>query len=823
MHGASLESVSEARLDLRQLPARCFHCGEPVPEAARHSVRIDGIARAMCCAGCAAVAQTIVDYGLERYYRMRSDQAPRPESLLPRELERLRVYDAPALQQQFVEHQRDGHDAAALILERVSCPACCWLIERRLRELPGVTEARVDYTVQRARVRWQPAHVRLSTILETIAALGYGARPFTPQAARAAADLERRTQLRRLALAGLFGMQVMMISVALYFGAWSGIDDTQRRFLQWAALLLTLPLLLDSATPFFANAWRDLRALRTGMDLPVALGILIAFAGSVYATLTGSGPVYYDSVSMFVFLLLGGRYLEFSVRRKLAQRLDLLYRVEPARATRLQAAADGAWLEQELPAAELAAGDRVLVRPGELVPGDGIILEGETTLDESLLSGESRPVQRAAGQRVIGGSGNLESPIQLRIERIGADTVLAQIRRLAERGRAEKPALTEFANRIGGWFVGGVLLLCAIAAGYWLRVDPQRCLPVIVSMLVITCPCALALASPTALAAATAALLRRGLLVTRANAVETLARATLFAFDKTGTLTRGEPVLGTVRVHGKEDAATCLRLAAALEAGSDHPLARALRRAAPAAMPAARGLRHLVGAGVEGEIAGRRYFLGNRAFIGLLPGMPAASVPRSGSLFLAAPDALLAEFDFEDELRPDAARLIEWLRRRGRRCRILSGDDPAVVEAVAARLALDAASGAMRPADKQAALRAARAEGEIVCMVGDGVNDAPVLAAAHVSVAMGGGTDLAQSHADLILLDNRLESLRRGIALACRTLAVMRQNAGWAIAYNLLALPLAAGGWVPPWLAALGMAASSLLVTANSARLARDA
>jgi Cu2+-exporting ATPase len=779
-----------------------------------------GAERRMCCSGCATAAQTIVDWGLERFYRARSADPPRPEPLAPADIERIRVFDDPALQRHFTDG-RHGTRHAALILERIACAACCWLIERRLREMPGVQEAHVDFAAARAHVAWDPERVRLSDILCAVAELGYGARPYEASAARAALDRERRAQLRRLALSALFGMQVMMVSVALYFGAFSGIEDNYRRFLQWTALLLTLPVIGYSAIPFFGNAWRDLRAARPGMDVPVSLGLCIAFLGSVHATVTGTGPVYYDSVTMFVFLLLGGRYVEFNVRRRLAAQLDRLHEITPAVATRIERSADGGLREHVVPSATLAPGDRILVREGECVPADGVVLEGETSVDESLLSGESMPLRRIVGDRVIGGSNNVESPIHVRIDRVGDEAVLGVVRRLAARCQAGKPALTELANRVAVWFTGGVLALSAGAAWYWLRSDPALWLPVTISMLVITCPCALALAAPTALAAATGALLRNGMLVAGANAIETLARATLFAFDKTGTLTLGRPVVRQVRTWDKWNPDECLRVAAALEAGSSHPVASAIREAAgPAGAPESQ--RHFPGEGATGIVGNRRWFLGNPAFIRR---MSQADVPQDavarGAVLLATESSLAAGIEIEDQLRPGAGELIRWLRGRGRRTLLLSGDAETVVAELAARLGIDESRGNAPPGEKVAVLEASRHMGHRICMVGDGINDAPVLAAAHVSIAMGGGTDLAKTSADLILLDGRLASLRAGIGLAMRTLGVIRLNVAWAIAYNVLALPLAAAGWVPPWLAALGMSASSLLVIANSARLAR--
>jgi Cu2+-exporting ATPase len=771
----------------------------------------------VCCRGCASVAEAIRDWGLERFYKTRTGEGPRPNPLSAGDLARIAVFDDPAVQRHFLD-KTGGTGRAALILERIVCPACCWLIERRLSALPGVIEAQVDYTTARARVAWNTSKLRLSEILRAVADLGYGAQPYEAGTAHASLDRERRAQLRRLALAGLFGMQVMMISIALYFGTWGGIEDLYRRFLQWTALLLTVPLIVYSGMPFFQNAWRDLRAVRVGMDVPVSLGLLTAFLGSMHATWSGGGEVYFDSVAMFVFLLLGGRYLEFNVRRDLASRLDWLYRIEPAVAALVEPGIEGGAGLRTIPAVALRPGDRILVRPGEYIPADGTVLEGDTGIDESLITGESMPVRRGSGDRVIGGSSNVDSPIQVRVDRVGDDTTLAVIRRLAERCSGEKPALTEFANRISGWFVAGVLLLAGILAWYWLQADPARWLPVTISVLVITCPCALALATPTALAAAAGTMLRGGMLVVRANAVEMLARASLFAFDKTGTLTLGQPVLRKLHTLGDVASVECLRIAAALESGSSHPLAGALLRLADAALPA-RSLRHFPGEGVTGEVNGRRYFLGNSAFIRRMCGDQGSAIQGERAVLLASEAGVLAEFEFADKPRPGTEALISWLQRRGRHTLLLSGDRQSAVADLGTRTGVDEALGGLRPEDKVSVLKARRDSGQVVCMTGDGVNDAPVLAAAHVSVAMGGGTDLAKINADLILLDNRLESMRAGIDLAGRTLAVIHANVAWAVGYNLVALPLAAFGWVPPWLAALGMSASSLLVTANSARL----
>jgi Cu2+-exporting ATPase len=823
---AQARSATDCPVATAAATSSCYHCGEPLPAETDLRVSIGGADRPMCCPGCQAVAQAIVDYGLDRFYRVRSAMPPKAEELVPAALERFTVFDEPSVQSHFLEGGSTA--SASLILEGVACPACCWLIENRLAVLPGVLDVHVNYADHRAVVQWDPHAIRFSNILAAVAGLGYRAHPYDPHTRRRLLDEERRAQLRRIGLAGLMGMQVMMISTALYFGEWRGIEETYRVFLQWTALLLTIPVVTYSAQPFFRNAWRSLRALSPGMDVPVSLGIALAFIGSIAATVSGNGEVYYDSVVMFVFLLLGGRYIEFAIRRRLAAHLDDLGRVVPATAIRLEASAEGGFTEHTTAAGGLSPGDRVLVRPGETVPADGVIVEGITSVDESLITGESLPLRRTPGQRVVGGSLNAESPIHVQVDRVGPDSVLARIGSLVERCQSEKPALTELANRIGSWFVLGVLVLALAVAGYWMRVDPDAWLPITVSVLVVTCPCALALAAPTALAAATLALVRGGIVVARANAVEMLSRARTFVFDKTGTLTSGEPALADVAPAEALSADDCLAIAAALETGSEHPFARAILRAAHERnIPsrAARDIRNHPGEGVAGSVGGDAYFIGRRDPVGGSGDDDTRGAPANGSggsrIHLYREHALQATFRFTDPVRAGAGDLTDGLRRRGCRTMILSGDQQSAVDEVAATVPVDRALGGRLPAQKTAELDSLRAAGDVVCMVGDGVNDAPVLAGAHVSIAMGGAADLTRANADLLLLGNRLDAIRFAVDTASETMRVVRQNAVWAIGYNLCALPLAAAGWIAPWMAAIGMSLSSLVVVLNSARLAR--
>jgi len=801
----------------------CFHCGLPVPLGSHFTVAIDGQARSMCCHGCAAVADAIMAAGLSDFYRHRTVNSRRPEDLIPEQLRGLELYDRADLQQSFVRAEDAHVREASLILEGIVCAACVWLSEHHVGQLPGVLEFRVNYSTHRARVRWDERQTRLSEILKAIAAIGYIAHPFDPSRQEALQKRERAVALRRLAVAGLCSMQVMMIAVGLYAGEYQGMEVWIRDFLRWICLILAIPVVTYSAMPFYTAAWRDLRNGRLGMDVPVALAVLAAFAASVWYTWQGGGEVYYDSVTMFVFFLLTGRFLEMTARHRAGQISEALVRMLPATATRLDA--DGS--ESVVPIAELVPGDRVLVRPGETIPADGRVEDGASSVDESLLTGESLPVPRQRGEALIGGAVNVESPLVMRVEKVGADTVLSAIVRLLDRAQGEKPRLALLADRIAGWFVAALLVVAAgVFLTWWSLRDFDTAFRIMLSVLVVTCPCALSLATPTAIIAATGALTRLGVLTTRGHALETLARTTHVIFDKTGTLTYGRPQVVAVEPVGVGlEPRRCLALAAALERGSEHPIGRALTAAAGAATEAATDLRNTPGSGVEGWIGGRRYRVGRPEFV--LAASDRAVVSRTdlgvSSTWVALGDDSdpLAWFELTDTLRPGAAAAVSALKARGLVVELLSGDRPEAVAHVAEELAIARAEGGLSPQDKLDRLRTLQDQGAIVAMVGDGVNDAPVLAAAQISLAMGSGTQLAHATADMILLSERLDHLVSGVDMARRALVIMRENFAWAIGYNLVALPLAAGGWLAPWMSALGMSFSSLLVVVNALRLRR--
>lgn len=802
----------------------CYHCGLPIPPAAEFPVDIDGQRREMCCTGCQAVAQAIVANGLDDYYRHRDAMPESPREALPLALQELGLFDHPEVQKNFVrpvgEHERE----AALILEGITCAACVWLNEAHIAKQPGVTAVDINYATRRARVRWDERRIKLSQILEAVAAIGYRAHPYDTAKSEQLAQKERKSALWRLFVAGFGMMQVMMYAVPVYLADEGTMTPDIEQLMRWASLVLTLPVIFYSSMPFFSAAWRDLKLRRVGMDVPVALGVGSAFAASCWATLVAGGEVYFDSVTMFVFFLLAGRYLEMMARQKATRGVEAISKALPAFAERFEAYPRDA--VERVAVANLAAGDVVRVKPGETMPADGRVIEGISSADESLLTGESKPVPKRVGDGVTGGSTNIGSPLVVRIEHVGEETRLASIRRLMERAASEKPQVVVMADRIAARFVGALIVLAVLTGAVWLLVDPDRALWVFVAVLVVSCPCALSLATPAVLTVATGALARRGLLVTRGHAIETLARATDVVFDKTGTLTEGRPMLLETLAPGTTPVGEALVLAAALESGSEHPLGRALREAAgDTDLPAVRDLVAVTGRGIEARFGDRLVRIGTPDFAGEQHGKPqprlALEWGRGGDTVVALADqeGWLACFRMADRIRAAAPEALSVLAANGLKLTVLSGDAPATVAQTAKAVGVAQAIGSMAPEGKHDHIHRMQAGGAVVAMVGDGVNDAPVLAQAHVSVAMGGGTDLARSQADVVLLSDDLRQLAGGVILARRTLAIIRQNLAWAFAYNLLAIPLAMAGLITPWMAGIGMSASSLLVVLNALRL----
>lgn len=715
-----------------------------------------------------------------------------------------------------------GISHAVFMVEGMRCAACSRSVTRAIGELPGVAKVSVNVATGRAAVDWDPGKVTLRRVLNVVTQSGFKPLPLAGTTAAAGQRTERRLALKRIGLAGLGMMQTMMFVYCLYAAGTHGIDPGIAQYLKLAGLLITTPVLVYSGAPFFAGAIRDMRRRTLGMDVPVALALALAYGASVVNTLRGAGEIYFDSVTMFIFFLLAGRFIEMTVRQRKLSATEAFARSLPALVTRITA--DG--VPERIAPGLIEPGDLLSIPKGAVVPVDATLIEGDAILDESLLTGESVATPKRVGDALLGGSINIGHPLRVRATTGTSESMLANIVSLLERTQAERASIARTADRVASWFVVLTLTLATCAAACWLFIEPSQALPAALAVLVVTCPCALSLATPAAIAAATTRLARLGLLVTRPDALERLARVDMVVVDKTGTLTQGIPTVELCGIAPGQSRAEVYEIAAGLESVSDHPIAAAFRHVGGAERAPVAG-KEFAGRGVEGVIEGTRWRLGSHEFVAELSAGHAVTASDHSlseltpGIFLGSPNGIVATFASCDVLRPDAVRAVEQLRAMGLKVAIASGDQEAVVRSVARQLGIEDASGRLRPEDKLAIVQQREACGAHVLMVGDGINDGPVLAAASVSCAMAQGSAVAQAAADLMLLNESLATLAEAIRTARRMRTVIRQNLGWALAYNLTAVPLAAMGWIAPWVAAIGMSTSSVLVVLNAARLAR--
>ncbi|PWK85758.1 heavy metal translocating P-type ATPase [Fulvimonas soli] len=724
----------------------------------------------------------------------------------------------PQLAAQVLRPRRDGRAEVTLRVAPLDDPRRVLRLEQALHALPGVQRVAIDRAARRVRVVWDPRRAALPQLLAAAAGAAGSAQPLHRGCADDAPREAAHDLLKRLLVAGMCAMQVMTYAFVLYIGAVDWVDVSTRGLFRWLGMLTTIPVVFYSARPFFAGALRELRARRLGIDLPVALAVALVFLASALHTVQGRGEIYFDSVAMFVFLLLAARHVALQARLRSGALGEAATDAAPLLAERR--GADGAL--ETVPALALLPGDAVHVAEGATVPADGVLESAAVQVDEALLSGESRPLTRRRGERLVAGSVLLSGPAELRVEQAGRDGTAARLGALAQRARQARPTPTPAEGREIGRFVARVLLLVALTAAGWLLVDPARAFEASLAVLVVACPCAFALTRPAVQARAFGALAQRGVLLADEHALDALARADYALFDKTGTLTVPQlQATGTVALRGCSPA-QALRLAGALAQESAHPLARALAAAAGRLgfVPRATAVQVAAGAGIAGEVEGRPLRLGQARFA-LAPAGQAPTPAMEGALVLADAEGALALFRFEEPLREGTAELLAAWRDDGIVPVIASGDDPARVAALARRVGTGEWHARQAPADKLALLQAARAAGRTTLAVGDGSNDAPVLAGADVAAALASGTDLAQAHADVLLMDGRLDGLAHARAVARQARRIAAQGRRWALAYNLCAVPFAAFGLVPPWLAGIGMSLSSLLVVLNALRVGR--
>ncbi len=723
------------------------------------------------------------------------------------------IWQRPQLARHVIRDLGNGRREAMLLIEGVRCASCVLTIERALSAEPGVSEVQVSAASRRGRIAWKEGETSLPHLLDALSRTGYRALPLDAAALDDVRRHESRAALKRLLVAGFGAMQAMMYAAVLWLGGEDSLELATRELFRWLAFLVATPVVFYAAQPFFAGALRSLQARRPGMDVPVAIAVGSIYAASLVEALRGGEHVYFESVSMFVFFLLIGRFVEMRARHRAGDLTDALARLTPPFADRRRA--DGGL--ERVGIRELVPGDRVHVAEGGLVPADGRLVNARCLVDEQLLSGESAPAPRCRGERLVAGSVLVEGPAEMQVEAVGHDTVLAGIAELVGRAQAARPRLARAGERAASRFVARVLVLTALTAVAWSFIEPSRALTAALAVLVVSCPCAFALAVPVAVTRALAVLARRGVLVVKPDAIEALAGATHVVLDKTGTLTDAELAVEHAEVRRDPPAGDALRLAGALARESRHPAARAI--AAACSRPGsdvAREVEARAGFGIRGIVGGRELRLGRPDFAG--GGAPALPEDEDAVL-LADDEGVIAAFYLRERLRPQARRAVDALKAQGLELSIVSGDATGKVEAAAARLGILDWHARQLPTDKLARLAALRGQGARVIAVGDGVNDAPVLGGADVAVALAEGAELAQASSDIVLAGGKLVNLAAARLVALQTLAVLRQNQRWALVYNFAAVPLAALGFVPPWLAALGMSASSLVVVLNAMRI----
>ncbi len=746
-----------------------------------------------------------------------------------------RLLDDPLEQSAFTTWRVSSQGVSEAVSQfRISgmfCAACAGQIEDALRQTPGVTAARVQAASERAEAVWSPDVTRPSALLAAIEAAGYGAVPDVAASDRAVRTTESRAALWRLFVAGFCMMQVMMYAAPAYLAAPGDIEPDSLRLLQWASWLLSVPVVLFSAQPFFRGLLHSLRKRRLGMDVPVALGIIVTFVASTGATFDPGGlfghEVYFDSLCMFVFFLLGGRWLDLRARHRVASQLETLLSHLPEAVERVELDGRSEWVSPR----QLQGGDTLRILRGQRFAADGQLQRGSTQVDEALLTGESLPVAKKPGDEVVAGSVNLGDPVLMRVSRLGADTRLAGIQALVRSALTQKPDAVAWADRWAAPFLWVVLALAATAGAVWAVIDPSRSVAVMVAVLIVTCPCALSLAAPSALLAATAALAQRGVLLRRLGALQALAQVDLLFVDKTGTLTDDRLLLKAIHLTPHASAASnsdsFLERAASLAAWSSHPLSKALVQAQPEHHTRWASVQEVAGCGLHAlDSHNQPWRLGSREWVAA-DQLNESSPERQGdddersNLWFGPQGHPQACFELTEQLRPDAASAISRLQQDGVQVRLLSGDTDDRVQAMAQRLGLQGAHGAATPEAKLAIVRQAQADGHQVAMVGDGLNDAPVLAQADVSFAFSHGAAVSQLSADAVLLSQQLMDVWVARRLAQRCQQVVRQNLTWAAVYNAACVPMALLGYLPPWAAGLGMASSSLFVVLNALRLSK--
>ena len=784
----------------------CHHCGEAIPKSISIQSEIDNQVVDFCCYGCQAIADFIKGADLSNYYQHRTEKAQSPLDNQQQNNTFSLIKDAD-LYPLYVFQEDDIHHIQ-ISLKGMTCAACAWLIETRLKQIDGVRNIHINLSTSLASLEWSPETLDIEDIAKEIHYLGYQANPYRADQSDIEIKQTRKTSIIRLGIAGVGMMQVMMSAIAMYAGDIQGMEADLKALIGWASLTFATPVVLYSAFPFFKAALRDIKTRHFTMDLPVSLGIGLAYISSVYSMLNGTGHVYFDSVTMFTFFLLLGRFLEEAARHKSHSQNRNQQELSSARLIK-----DGDSLE--IPLSKVKTGDIIAIHPGENIPVDGIITTGTSSIDESSLTGEYLPINKTVGHTVVAQTINVEQHIEIKVTAIGKQTRAAAIERLTNRALSEKPKIAKIADNVAHYFVMLVLACASLTYIGWTLAGSDEAYWIMISVLVVTCPCALSLATPVALTSATNKLKELGLLVTRGHVIESLAHCSHIAFDKTGTLTQGQFEISKIEA---DDTERSLNIASALEFNSIHPIAKAFKEHTP--FIASDTLNH-TGLGIEGRINDDVYRLGNIKFVSLWD-KDIKENPYVGlTLYLAQENVgVIAKFFLQDRLRPHCLESLKSFKKNKIDVSLLTGDTQSSAKSVLCEKDFTHFKCHMSPEDKWHWLNE-QGNTANTLMVGDGLNDVPSLAGANTSIAMAGSSDLAKIHADAILINSNILTINQSILLAKKCQRIIKQNLFWAASYNAIMLPAAIMGFVPAWAAAIGMALSSLLVALNASRLSK--
>ena len=807
----------------------CFHCGLDIPSDVDYRSDLAGKSRQFCCFGCQSVCNAIFAAGLQGYYQRTPEGvllAPPPEP--PKDIE---IYDIDEVQQEFITTPGNGSGGELrdihLLVEGIHCAACVWLIERAMLRVSGVQQAQVNLTSKRLRLRWDNQRVKLSELLRSLARVGYSAVPYDPESAEGVIKRANRAMLFRVFFAGFTMMNMTWISISLYSGA---NDDEFRNFFHWAGFALATPTLLYSGFPFYRGALGGLRAGRLTMDLPIALGLSVTYFYSLYVILSGSkvGEVFFDTVTNLIFVILVGRYLEGMFRHQAVSATSRLMELQPRVATVLHGDE-----EKITPIRGVKIGDRVLIKPGYKVPVDGVVVQGQSAVDESMLSGESSPVNKTVNAKVAAGTLNTTGVLIVEVVSTMQDTMLAKIIRLVEEAQASKAPIQRLSDIIVPWFVLVTLFLSMVTFFWWAPHNFEIALMAATSVLIITCPCALGMATPLSIAVASGLAAKHGILVKNGLVLETLSKVTHFVFDKTGTLTEGKMRVGQILTGEHTDIQNVLSHAAAVERYAEHGIAMAIVREADAQNVPYKNLavtdfQVTAGLGVAATVAGQTILLGSAQWLlrnqvvldaKLCERADVLEQQVMTSVHCAIAGEHVAVLVLADKLRADAQAMVDALRAQGISMTLLSGDRKAVAEAVATQLGGMEVIAEVLPQDKDSVIKQLQRRGAIVAMVGDGINDAPALIRADVGIALGSGTDVSVESADIVLMHNELSKVYLATLLSRRTLRTIKQNMGLSFIYNTIMVPLAMMAKVTPLVAAITMPISSLVVIGNVTRI----